>query len=167
MRQEESWRDSRSFLERSRISWISTRTWSNWRSLYPDGHGRAERFHLSNGARRVLSIQKELVDLSQWIWKNRTGERSFWLQRCVDHIKSSSPRIWRTTTQASSILEIPAMALIIEFFLQLVAMERFLVELMTIDKKAHNWARVRSDMIERWDPLFAVFTQNLRRVERF
>ena len=35
------------------------------RSLYPDGQGRAERFHLSNDARRVLSIQKELVDLSQ------------------------------------------------------------------------------------------------------
>ena len=36
------------------------------------------------------------------------------------------------------ILEIPAMALIIEFFLQLVAMERFLVELMTINRKVHN-----------------------------
>ena len=30
-------RDSRSLLERYWISWISTRTWSNWRSLYPDG----------------------------------------------------------------------------------------------------------------------------------
>ena len=165
MHQEEFWRGSRSFLERSRISWISTRTWSSWRSLYPDGHGRAERFQLSNDARRVLSIQKELVDLSQLIWKNRTGERSFWLQRCVDHTKPSTPKIWRTTTQTSSILEIPAMALIIEFFLQLAAMERFLVELMTINKKVHNWAHVQSDMIERRNPLCAVFSQNLRRVD--
>ena len=36
-------------------------------------------------------------------------------------------------------LEIPAMAPIIEFFLQhLAAVERFLVELMTINKKVHN-----------------------------
>ena len=56
------------------------------------------------------------------------------------------------------------MAPIIEFFLQLVAMERFLVELMTINKKIHKRAHVQSDMIERVDPLFAVFSQNLRRV---
>ena len=42
------------------------------------------------------------------------------------------------TTQASAILEISTMAPIIEFFLQLVAMERFLVELMTIKKKVHK-----------------------------
>ena len=36
------------------------------------------------------------------------------------------------------VLEMPAMALIIEFFLQLVAMERFLVELMTINRKVQN-----------------------------
>ena len=105
MNQEEFWRDSRSFLERSHISWISTRTWSNWRSLYPDGQGRAESFHVSYDASWVFSIQKELVDLSQWFWKNRNGERSFWLQRSVDHIEPSTPRIWRTTTQTSAILE--------------------------------------------------------------
>ena len=57
------------------------------------------------------------------------------------------------------------MAPIIEFFLQLVAMERFLVELTTINQKVHNWAHVQSDMIERRDPLYAVFSQNLRRVD--
>ena len=41
--------------------------------------------------------------------KNRTGEKSFWLQRCVDYSKPSSPRIWRRTTMANSILETPAM----------------------------------------------------------
>ena len=39
----------------------------------------------------------------------------------------------------------------IEFFIQyiLVAMERILVELMTINKKVRNWAHVKSSMIER------------------
>ena len=46
--------------------------------------------------------------------------------------------IWRTTTRASAILEVSKMAPIIEFFLQLVATERFLVELMTINKKVHK-----------------------------
>ena len=67
---------------------------------------------------------------------------------------TNRPKIWRATTQASAILEIPAMAPIIEFVLQqLVAVERFLVEFMTI-KKVHNWAHVQNDMIERKDPLF-------------
>ena len=30
-------------------------------------------------------------------------------------------------------------------------------------KKVHKWAYVQSDMVERGDPLFAVFGQNLRR----
>ena len=134
------------------FSWISTRNWSNWRSLYPDGQGRAERFHLSNVRIRILSLQTKMVDLSQQFWKNRPIEKSFWLQRCVDHIEPSTPRIWRTTTQASSILEIPAIALIIEFFLQLVAMERFLVELIIIQRKSTNELMCKSDMIERGDP---------------
>ena len=71
-------------------------------------------------------------------WKIRTIERSFWLQRCVVHIKPSTPRIWRTTTQASAILEVSILAPIIEFFLQLVAMERFLVELIIIQMKVHT-----------------------------
>ena len=74
MHQEEFWRDSRSFLGRPRISWISTRTWSNWRSLYPDGQGRAERFHLSNDARRVQRIGGSLsINLKKI---GPTGDRS-------------------------------------------------------------------------------------------
>ena len=74
-----------------------------------------------------------------WISLNNSGRsamRSFWLQRCVVHIKPSTPRIWRTTTQASAILEVSKMTPIIEFFFQLVAMERFLVELMIIKRKS-------------------------------
>ena len=45
MHQKGFWRNSRSFPERSNISWIATQHWSNWRSMHPDGQGRAERFH--------------------------------------------------------------------------------------------------------------------------
>ena len=78
-----------------------------------------------------------------WISLNKSGKIGPVRDRsdfndALTTLSRSSPRIWRKTTQASSILEIPAMAPIIEFFLQLVAMERFLVELMTITKKVHN-----------------------------
>ena len=55
-----------------------------------------------------------------------------------NEVKPSTPRIWRTTTQAYAILEVPATAPIIEFFLQLVAMERFLVEFTIIQRKSIN-----------------------------
>ena len=110
-------------------------------------------------AKWVLSIHKELVDLSQIVWKNWCGEKSFWLQRCIVHITPSSPRIWRRTTQANSILEIPAMAPFVKFCIQyiLVAMGRFQVELVTINQKVRNWAHVKSSMIERGDPFVPSF----------
>ena len=52
-------------------------------------------------------------------------------------VTPSTPRIWRTTTQVSAILEVSILAPIIEFFLQLVAMERFLVELLVTQTKVH------------------------------
>ena len=121
------------------------------------------RFHQSNDARWVLSILKRIGGSLSTIlerldrWEIVLTSTMRWPQ------KQSTPRIWRRTTQANSILEILAMAPIFEFFIQLVAMERFLVELMTIKKKVHEWAYTQSDMMERRDPLFAVFGQNLRR----
>ena len=53
-------------------------------------------------------------------------------------MKPSTPRIWRTTTQAHAILEVSILARIIELCLQLVAMERFLVELIIIQRKSTN-----------------------------
>ena len=41
-----------------------------------------------------------------------------------------------TTTQAHAILEVPAMATVIEFFLQLVAMEWILVVFIRIQRKS-------------------------------
>ena len=43
--------------------------------MHPDGQGRAERFHLSHVARRVLLKQKELMDLSQHIWTTVSLEK--------------------------------------------------------------------------------------------
>ena len=87
-------------------------------------------------ASRVLSIQKEVADFFQEFWKTWTRERSFWLQRRVDRITPSTPRIWRTTTLTSAILEVSKMAPIIEFFFQLVTIERFPVDSMIIEKES-------------------------------
>ena len=59
------------------------------------------------------------------------------------------------------------MAPITEFFLQLVAMERFPGGAHDNFKRksTNELPYVQSDMIERGDPLFAVFRQNLRRVD--
>ena len=85
----------------------------------------ARSLQTSYDASRILSIHKELVDFSQYSGTSGPLKKSFWLQRGVVHITPSTPRIWRTTTQASVILEVSILAPIIEFFLQLVAMERF------------------------------------------
>ena len=53
----------------------------------------------------------------------------------TDTRRTHTRRIWRTTTQATAILEISAMAPIIEFFLQLVAMEWFLVAFKKIKER--------------------------------
>ena len=95
MHQEAFSRDPLSFCERSWISCISTRTWSRWRGLYQDGWACTKRFQTSYEASRILSILKELVDLSQW-WQNIwTIEKSIRLQRGVVHITPSTPRIWK------------------------------------------------------------------------
>ena len=65
-------------------------------------------------------------------------EKSSRPQRGVAHITPSTPRIWKTTTQANAILEVSILTPIIEFFLQLVAMERFLVDLKIIQMKVRT-----------------------------
>ena len=135
MHQKRFWTNSRSFPERSNISWIATQHWSNWRRIHPDGQGRAERFHLSNDERWILSIQKELVDLSQNIWQKWTDETPVRLQRSVNQITPSSPRAWKRATRTDSLLAISEMTSVV-FFIQhiLVVVERFMVELMTSER---------------------------------
>ena len=135
MYQERIWRDSRSLPKRFHISWISNQHWSNWRSLHPDGQGRAEGFHLSNDGRWVLSIQKRIGG-SHSINLEKLDRREIVLTSTKRWVPSS-PRVRRRATRADSFLAIPAMASIV-FFIQhiLVAVERFLVELVIINKKS-------------------------------
>ena len=53
------------------------------------------------------------MDLSQEVWKHWTIEKSFRLQRSVVYSKPFTTRIWRTTTQAHALLEVPGTAPII------------------------------------------------------
>ena len=57
-------RDPRSLFERSWISHIHARTWSNW-SLYPNGRSCRQGFLSLHDGIRIFWIQTELVDLSQ------------------------------------------------------------------------------------------------------
>ena len=77
-----------------------------------------------------------------WISLNKSRDTGGPLRNLSDFNQALStlnpftPRIWRTTTQAHAILEVPATATVIEFFFQLVAMERFLVVLTRIQRKS-------------------------------
>ena len=94
-------------------------------------------FRLSNVRTRIFSLQTKLVDHSQWVWRHwRTTETPFWLQPSVVYTFPFTPRIWRTTTQAHALLEVPATAIVIEFFLHLVAMEWILVIFLRIQRKS-------------------------------
>ena len=140
MLQEEFCRNPRSLSARSWISCISTRTWSNWRSLHPVGQGHAEKFDSSNDGRWVFSVQENGGSLSVSLEIGSMRDRSDF-----NEFTPSSPRVWRRATRADSFLVISAMASII-FFIQhiLVAVERFLVELITTNNKDRNWAHVQS-----------------------
>ena len=79
--------------------------------LYQMGRSCRTRYHSLHDGIRIFSIQTKLVDLS-------------------------TPRIWITTTQTAHLLEVPGTAPIIEFFLQLVAMEWILVIFLSIQRKS-------------------------------
>ena len=115
--------------------------------------------------REQSTFDKEGIDgfLSIMIAHPDKLKKLFWLQRGFVHITPPTPRFWRTTTLASAILEASILAPIIEFFLQLVAMERFLVELIINQMKVDKWRCMQSDMMERRNLLFAVFGSNFRR----
>ena len=73
-------------------------------------------------------------------------------------------RLWRTTTQVHALLEVPATAIVIEFFLQLVAAEWILVVFTIIQRKSINEdARkgLRSNGATR---CLQIFGENLRHV---
>ena len=59
-----------------------------WFSSFVSAVSRSSRSSCAHW-NSICSLQIELVDLFQKFWKNRTDEKSFWLQRSVDHIKPS------------------------------------------------------------------------------
>ena len=79
-------------------------------------------------------------------------------------IAPSSPWVWRTAIRADSFLAVSEMILVV-FFIQhiLVAVERFLVEFLTINKKVCNWAHVKSSRLNG-ETRCAVSSQNFRLV---
>ena len=93
---------------------------------------------------RMVRIRREYFHYKQnwWISLNKSGNttepmrKRFWLQPSVVYIEPFTPRSWRTTTQAHTPLEVPAMETGIEFFLHLVAMEWILVVFLRIQRKS-------------------------------
>ena len=156
MHQEEIDKDSRSFLSRFWFSQSHARTWSRWRSLYQMGRSCRKRFHSLTWRNQNIFDANKIVDLSRWVWRHWTIEKSCWLQPSVVYIKPFTPRIWRTSTQAHALLEVSGTATVIEFFFHLVAMEWILVVFPRIQRtsmkedvckgiwKNHNTRCVRS-----------------------
>ena len=159
MHQEALSRDPSSFCERSWFSCISTRTWSRWRGSVSRWTSlrkkispiiwRKQNTFDTEGIGGFLSIMTEHLD----DWKIVLT-----FQRGVVYLTPSTPRIWRTTTQASAILEVSILAPIIEFFLQVGGNG-------AIPGGAHSnnsnesphTSNVQSHMIEHGNLLFAVF----------
>ena len=150
MHQETFQRNPWSFLKGSWISYSHARTWSRWRSVYQMGWSCRQRLLSLHDRSRIFSIQTELVDYSQQVWKNWTIEKAFWLQPSVVYTKPFTPRILRTTNQVDALPEVPAKATVIEFFLHMVAMEWILV-VFIIQRKSIT------------EDACSVFGKNLRR----
>ena len=154
MHQEAFSRDPRSFLETSWISWISTRTWSRWRGLYQDGRACAKKIspiiwrkQNTIDTKRIgefLSIILE--DPDQWGDRsdfndalstlNRLHQESGEIQlRPVPFWKS---QYWHQSSSSSS------------SWWQL---ERFLAELIIIQRKSTNELMCKADMMGTGRPV--------------
>ena len=76
------------------------------------------RSHLSSVRRRILPLQEQMVAPSQWVgfW-HPTIEKTFWFQVSVVHLRTFTPRRWRRTIRAHSLLEEQTKEVGIEFVL--------------------------------------------------
>ena len=145
--------DARSLFERSCISWKSTRTWSNWRGLYQDGRACAKDFrhHVTQGEH--LRYRKNwLISLNNSGRSGPLKDRSDFNDACTTsnrlHQESGERQLrpvplWKYQNWHQS--------------------SKWVMVELIIQMKVRIWAYVQSDMIERWDTLFAVFGQSLRR----
>ena len=105
------------------------------------------KMFVSNGANLKNKISPiECQNQNIFITDKIGGSLSISLETLADHREKRSDfnqalstftrRIWRTTTQAHAILEVPATATVIESFLHLVAMEWILVVFLRIQRKS-------------------------------
>ena len=72
--------------------------------------------------------------------------------------------MWRTTTQAHALLEVPATAIVIEFFLHLVAMEWILVVFPRIQRKSMKEDACKGLRSNGATRCLQIFGENLRRM---
>ena len=74
-----------------------------------------------------------------------TIEKTFWFQTSVVYIKAFTPRSWRRTNRARSLLEVQTMEIGIEFLLYMVAMARFLVVCLREFKESQErWGKAKA-----------------------
>ena len=103
------------------------------------GHSCRTRSHLQNVRNRILSLQAKLVESSQSVRKRYpTSEKLSDFNQALSTLKPFTPRSWRTTTRAHTLLEVQRMETCIEFFLLLVAMARILVVFLRIPRKSRK-----------------------------
>ena len=80
------------------------------------------------------------------------------------YIKPFTPRSWRTTTQTHALLEVPATAIVIDFFLHLVAMEWILVVFLRIQRKSTKEDACKGLRSNGATRHLQIFGENLRRM---
>ena len=87
---------------------------------------------------------------SWWLHLNKSGNDTQPLRKrsdfetCVVYIKAFTPRSWRRTNRARSLLEVQTMEIGIEFFFYMVAMARFLVVCLTIQRKSRKMRQAKA-----------------------
>ena len=118
---------------------------SRWKSLSSMGCSCRWRSHLSYVTRRILLLKEQLVAPSQEIGQwHTTFEKTFWFETSIVYIKAFTPRSWRRTHRARSLLEVQTLEIGIKFFFYLVAMARFLVVCQRIQRKSRKMRQTKA-----------------------
>ena len=151
MHQEKIHRDPRSFLERSWVSRISARTWSRWEVCIKWWN---QNIFDTNRIGGSLSISLETLD--HWEIVLTSAKRCLHSTVYTKNLENDN--------SGHALLESPGTAPIIEFFLQLVAMEWFLVEFIIIQRKSINEDACKDLWLNGATRCLQIFGENLRRM---
>ena len=100
------------------------------------GRSCRRRSYLSGFRIRILSLQAKLVDLSQQETTTEPMRKRCDFNQALSTLNRLHREAGRTTTQSHAQLEVQTMAIVVEFFLHLVAMERILVVFLRIQRKS-------------------------------